>query len=410
MDFCSLQHLQARRSTDRERCLLATVRPQGLATLSTAYALRALVGFVSRRQRSWDSPFGAFSTDRARACFSTRRPPTCRYANRCATDQGQRPDRHAPTSGRYARPESLANAACLAPAPAGGSLGSSPLQGSRRRHPARDFRPSDLSRASSDGPFRTRQPAPQSLASISDRRSRARISPRRRSGRPSWGSCTWKFRHIRTREPPGLYVFTMRRDAHCCRPPPHFGGPARSAGAEADQPRCYASRPHRRMGNIHRFRVIGNEIFMRPESAQADKSRLRAAPLAQAAPASRLSTARGAARFSRKSEKTQVVNSRERAARSPRPRNHRDAPRRAARGGTAAQKPTTGEYFAAPAGRRWFRLSVTLGRGAPRCDLGSRGYGQTLNRHCRNASMSKKSTLLSLLQSEFASGQPGNAA
>jgi hypothetical protein len=38
----------------------ATFRLQGLATLLTAYSLRARAGFLSHRQRSWDSPFGAF--------------------------------------------------------------------------------------------------------------------------------------------------------------------------------------------------------------------------------------------------------------------------------------------------------------------------------------------------------------
>jgi hypothetical protein len=37
----------------------ATFRPQGLATLSTVFSLGALVGSVSRRQRSWASPFEA---------------------------------------------------------------------------------------------------------------------------------------------------------------------------------------------------------------------------------------------------------------------------------------------------------------------------------------------------------------
>jgi hypothetical protein len=40
----------------------ATVRLQGLITLLTAFALRPRAGFVSHRQRSWDSPFGAFSS------------------------------------------------------------------------------------------------------------------------------------------------------------------------------------------------------------------------------------------------------------------------------------------------------------------------------------------------------------
>jgi len=47
----------------------ATVRPQGLVTLSTAYALRAPADFVSHRRRSWDSPFGAFSSRKVTATF-----------------------------------------------------------------------------------------------------------------------------------------------------------------------------------------------------------------------------------------------------------------------------------------------------------------------------------------------------
>ena len=38
----------------------ATFRLQGLATLLTAYSFRARVGLISCRQRSWDSPSGAF--------------------------------------------------------------------------------------------------------------------------------------------------------------------------------------------------------------------------------------------------------------------------------------------------------------------------------------------------------------
>jgi hypothetical protein len=62
MDFDSLQHLKDRRSTHRGFYLPATFRPQGLATLSTVFSLRTRAGLVSYRQRSWDSPFGAFSS------------------------------------------------------------------------------------------------------------------------------------------------------------------------------------------------------------------------------------------------------------------------------------------------------------------------------------------------------------
>jgi hypothetical protein len=40
----------------------ATFRLQGLATLLAAYSLQSRAGFLSHRQRSWDSPFGAFSS------------------------------------------------------------------------------------------------------------------------------------------------------------------------------------------------------------------------------------------------------------------------------------------------------------------------------------------------------------
>jgi len=47
----------------------ATFRPQGLVTLSAAYALRARAGFVSHRRRSWDSPFGASSSRKVPEAF-----------------------------------------------------------------------------------------------------------------------------------------------------------------------------------------------------------------------------------------------------------------------------------------------------------------------------------------------------
>jgi hypothetical protein len=61
--------LQPRKSTLRGFAAPATFRLQGLATLLTAYAFRSLAGFVSRRQRSWDSPFGAFSSRKVSVAF-----------------------------------------------------------------------------------------------------------------------------------------------------------------------------------------------------------------------------------------------------------------------------------------------------------------------------------------------------
>jgi len=69
MGFASLQHMRNRRSRCERPASRSRVRPQGLATLSTLCSLRRLAGFVSHRQRSWDSPFGAFSSRKATSGF-----------------------------------------------------------------------------------------------------------------------------------------------------------------------------------------------------------------------------------------------------------------------------------------------------------------------------------------------------
>jgi hypothetical protein len=73
MGFCSLQHIRNRRSTARELCLPATFRLQGLATLLAAFSRRLRAGFFSHRQRSWDSPFGAFPSDKVSGAFPPER-------------------------------------------------------------------------------------------------------------------------------------------------------------------------------------------------------------------------------------------------------------------------------------------------------------------------------------------------
>jgi hypothetical protein len=73
MGFASLQHIRIRRSTDRELYLPAVFRLQGLVTLLTVYSLRIRAGFVSHRQRSWDSPFGAFPSQKVSGPFPAGR-------------------------------------------------------------------------------------------------------------------------------------------------------------------------------------------------------------------------------------------------------------------------------------------------------------------------------------------------
>jgi len=77
--FRSLWHIWSARSGSRGLCLPATFRPQGLATLATAYSLANLAGLVSCRQRLWDFPFGAFSSAEASRRHPPVRAPACRY-------------------------------------------------------------------------------------------------------------------------------------------------------------------------------------------------------------------------------------------------------------------------------------------------------------------------------------------
>jgi len=95
------------RSTSRERVPLATGRPQGLLTLSAVSARRSRAGYVSRRQRSWDSPFGAFSSDGVPGAFppgSTHMP----FPAPVSPAASGGPARHGSTSGFLPPQESLA--------------------------------------------------------------------------------------------------------------------------------------------------------------------------------------------------------------------------------------------------------------------------------------------------------------
>jgi hypothetical protein len=75
MDFCSLQHLQVLKvRLFHERSVLATFHPQGLFTLSMVCSLQDRVDRVSDRQRSWDSPFEAFSANTAAHAFPRLHP------------------------------------------------------------------------------------------------------------------------------------------------------------------------------------------------------------------------------------------------------------------------------------------------------------------------------------------------
>jgi hypothetical protein len=60
----------------------ATFRPQGLATLSTAYSLRAPAGLFSYRRRSWDSALRSFLLPKGTRRVSAMSEPAYRFSRR----------------------------------------------------------------------------------------------------------------------------------------------------------------------------------------------------------------------------------------------------------------------------------------------------------------------------------------
>ncbi len=222
MGFRSLQHLRNRRSTQRGLCLPATFRLQGLATLLTVFSLRSRAGFVSTRQRSWDSPFGAFSSRKVRGrCRPSA--PTYRFANGSTTRPKPRGRPRRPRflgfdpSGSPWRPDT-----CLACRALDAPLGF-PFEGT----PATaltGISPDLLSRASPGGAAvrggrSRRRSAPQSIdqpslgpTRISDRKQPERLE------RPLEGFHTRLVPNIRTCRSPG-YEFTGRAVVRCRRPP-----------------------------------------------------------------------------------------------------------------------------------------------------------------------------------------------
>jgi hypothetical protein len=113
MGFASLQHTRERRSTWREVAGLATFRPQGLATLSAVYSLRARAGLISYRRRSWDFALRSFlhpeGIRRVSAGKDPRTVSPVGFSRRCCAGPAQR----AAVSGLSPFRESLATATGL---------------------------------------------------------------------------------------------------------------------------------------------------------------------------------------------------------------------------------------------------------------------------------------------------------
>jgi len=142
--FASLQHSRVRKSTAYGCAAPAAFRPQGLATLTTAYSFRARAGFVSHQRRSWDLPFGASSSRKVAARFRVT-GPTYRFSCRCYRHRGGGPARQAAVPGLSPLRESLAARAVLGRQPLAAPLGFT-LPGSANRSLGRDFARPPLSR------------------------------------------------------------------------------------------------------------------------------------------------------------------------------------------------------------------------------------------------------------------------
>jgi hypothetical protein len=139
----------------------ATFRLQGLATLLTAYSLRSRAGFVSHRQRSWDSPFGAFSSRKVSGLLP---PGRTHVPFRLAVFPP--PKRRAGPTGRGSWVSPLSRVPGdrqgVSSPTAGCSLGFRPSRVLRRK-PWPGFRPASSRALRKPGDKSPRPPAPQSI-------------------------------------------------------------------------------------------------------------------------------------------------------------------------------------------------------------------------------------------------------
>jgi hypothetical protein len=156
----SLQHIRNRGSTSRRPYPPASVRLQGLATLLTVYAPRIRAGFVSHRQRSWDSPFGASPPAWYPRITARMPPPTVGLRLRCRrNDSRTRKPRFLgfdPRRGFHPGPHVFSTPTD------GRSLGFRPSR-VRPRKPCRDFARTPLTRFAQPALYERTLPASQSL-------------------------------------------------------------------------------------------------------------------------------------------------------------------------------------------------------------------------------------------------------
>jgi len=144
-----------------QACRPASFRLQGLVTLMTAFSLRSRAGFVSHRQRSWDSPFGGPPPGRYPARF---RPegPTYRFPWQYSRRRSAGPARQGAVSGLYPFRKFLVTERGFSPSTTGASLGFGSSRALPRR-PWTGFRPSSSHALCVRGDESPQPPAPQSL-------------------------------------------------------------------------------------------------------------------------------------------------------------------------------------------------------------------------------------------------------
>jgi hypothetical protein len=190
----------------------ATFRLQGLATLMAVYSRRARAGFVSHRRRSWDSPFGAFSSRKVPAAF----------ADEC-THLPFHPSVF-PTPKRWAGPIGRGSWVLTLPRVPGSRMGVSSSVCWRLPwvSPSQGIPATVLSGLSPELLPRASQTWPQATAPVGASESQSTpawprpsrpASRANRTGQPSQGLCTSTIPHIRGGQHPGYLFRLMPRRA-----------------------------------------------------------------------------------------------------------------------------------------------------------------------------------------------------
>ena len=193
----------------------------------TVSSLRTRAGSLSHRQRSWDSPFGGFSSRKVSDAFPHSEGPTCRFFQRCSRRRSAEPARWTAAPGSCPFPESLAVERGVSPSMAGASRG---IHSSRvlLRKPWLGFRPAYshalcVAGVVTPAPRRPRVSIGLRLASSARRAEALRDA----KGDPLRVSTPVHPRSFE-REPLRAYEFASRRVLHYCRPPAFFEGSFRS--------------------------------------------------------------------------------------------------------------------------------------------------------------------------------------